>query len=43
MFEDFYDTLPLLPRTEVFVALCLRAVIVITNYERGNDPGCEKL
>ena len=30
-------------RTEVFVALCLRLVVAITNYERGNDPGCEKL
>ena len=29
-------------RTEVFVALCLRLVVAITNYERGNDPGCEK-
>jgi len=30
-------------RTEVFVVLCLRLVVAITNYERGNDPGCEKL
>jgi hypothetical protein len=30
-------------RTEVSLALCLRIVVVITNYERGNDPGCEKL
>jgi hypothetical protein len=30
-------------RTEVFVALCLRLVVALTNYERGNDPGCEKL
>ncbi|SDD92113.1 transposase, partial [Natrinema hispanicum] len=30
-------------RTEVFVALCLRIVIAITNYERGHDPGREKL
>jgi len=27
----------------VLVALCLRLVIAITNYERGNDPGREKL
>ncbi len=26
-------------RTEVFVALCLRLVVVITNYERGDNPG----
>jgi len=30
-------------RTEVFVALCLRLVVAITNYERGNEPGCEML
>ncbi len=30
-------------RTEVFVALCLRLVFAVTNYERGSDPGCEKL
>mgnify|MGYP000082527056 FL=1 len=30
-------------RTEVFVALCLRLVVAITNFERRNDPGCEKL
>ena len=30
-------------RTEVFVALCLRLGIAITNYERGNLLGCEKL
>jgi transposase len=30
-------------RTEVFVALCLRIVIAITNYERGDNPGREKL
>ena len=30
-------------RTEVFVALCLRLVAAITNYERGNGPGREKL
>ncbi len=30
-------------RTEVFLALCLRIVVAITNYERGNKPGCEKL
>jgi len=27
----------------LFVALCLRIVIAITNYERGNDPEREKL
>ena len=30
-------------RTEVFVTLCLRLVVAITNYERGSNPGCEKL
>ena len=30
-------------RTEVFVALCLRLVVAINNYERGTDPGCEML
>ena len=30
-------------RTEVFLALCLRLVVAITNYERGDDPGREKL
>ncbi|WP_458190929.1 transposase [Haladaptatus sp. NG-WS-4] len=30
-------------RTEVFVALCLRLVVALTNYQRGNDPGREKL
>jgi len=30
-------------RTEVFLALCLRLIVAITNYERGNEPGCEKL
>ena len=30
-------------RAQVFLALCLRLVIAITNYERGNDSGCEKL
>jgi hypothetical protein len=30
-------------RTEVFLALCLRFVVAITNYERGNNPGYEKL
>ena len=30
-------------RTEVFVALCLRLVVAITNFERGDDSGCEKL
>jgi len=28
---------------EVFVALCLRLVVAITNLDRGDDPGCEKL
>ncbi|SDG35067.1 transposase [Halorientalis regularis] len=26
-------------RAEVFFALCLRLVVVITNYERGDNPG----
>ena len=26
-------------RVQVFLALCLRLAIVITNYERGDDPG----
>jgi hypothetical protein len=30
-------------RTEVFLALYLRLVVAITNYERGNNPGCETL
>jgi len=30
-------------RTEVFLALCLRVVIAITNYKRGDDSGREKL
>ncbi|ELY62986.1 ISH11-type transposase ISHwa14 [Natrinema versiforme JCM 10478] len=30
-------------RTEVFLSLCLRVVVAITNFERGNDPGREKL
>jgi hypothetical protein len=30
-------------RTEVFVALCLRIVVAITNFERDDDPGREKL
>jgi hypothetical protein len=30
-------------RTEVFLALCLQLVVAITNHERGNNPGCEKL
>ena len=30
-------------RTELFIALCLRIVIAITNYERENEPGREKL
>jgi hypothetical protein len=29
-------------RTEVFLALCLRVVVAITNFERGDDPGREK-
>ena len=28
---------------QFFFALCLRLVVAITNYERWNDPGCEKL
>jgi len=27
----------------VFVALCLRLVVAITNFERGDNPGCEAL
>ena len=27
----------------VFLALCLRLVVAITNFERGDDPGREKL
>ncbi len=30
-------------RIEVFLALCLRLVVAITNHEQGNEPGCEKL
>jgi len=30
-------------RTEVFLALCLRLVVAITNFERGDDPGRERL
>jgi len=30
-------------RTEVFLALCLRLVVAITNHERDNEPGCKKL
>jgi len=30
-------------RTEVFLALCLRFVVAITNFELGNDPAREKL
>ena len=30
-------------RTEVFLALCLRLIVAITNFERGDDPGREKL
>ena len=30
-------------RTEVFLVLCLRLVVAIIKYERGNQPGCEKL
>jgi hypothetical protein len=30
-------------RTEVFLALCLRLVVAVTNFERGEDPGREKL
>ena len=30
-------------RTQVFLALCLRLVVAITNFERGDDPGREKL
>jgi len=28
-----------LGRTQVFLALCLRLVVAITNYERGDNPG----
>ena len=30
-------------RTGIYVALCLRLVVAITNYERRNDPGGERL
>ena len=30
-------------RTQVFVALCLRVIVAITNYERGHNPGRMKL
>jgi hypothetical protein len=30
-------------RTQVFLALCLRLVVAITNYERGDHPGREML
>jgi len=30
-------------RTQVFVALCLRVIVAITNYERGDTPGRTKL
>jgi hypothetical protein len=30
-------------RTEVFLALCLRIAVAITNFEQGSDPGREKL
>ena len=30
-------------RTEVFLVLCLRVVVAITNYEQGDDPSREKL
>ena len=30
-------------RAQVFLALCLRVVIAITNDERGDNPGCEML
>lgn len=30
-------------RTDVFLVLCLRVSVAITNYERGDDLGCEKL
>ncbi|RQG89552.1 IS5/IS1182 family transposase, partial [Natrarchaeobius chitinivorans] len=26
-------------RAQVFLALCLRLVVAITNYERGDNPG----
>ena len=30
-------------RTQIFVALCLRVIVAITNYERGHNPGRMKL
>ena len=30
-------------RTQVFVALCLRVIVAITNYDRGHSPGRTKL
>ena len=30
-------------RAQVFLALCLRLVVAITNYERGDNPGREML
>jgi len=30
-------------QTEVLLALCLQIVVAVTNYGRGNEPGCEKL
>ncbi|MCL9815316.1 transposase [Natranaeroarchaeum aerophilus] len=30
-------------RTQVFMALCLRVIVAITNYERGHNPGRTKL
>ena len=30
-------------RAQVFLALCLRLVVIITNYERGDNPGREIL
>jgi len=30
-------------RTEVFLALCLRLVVAVTNFERGDEPGREKV
>jgi len=30
-------------RIQVFLVLCLRLVVAITNFERGDDPSSEKL
>ncbi len=30
-------------RTQVFLALCLRVIVAVTNYERGHNPGRTKL